>query len=124
MMRRINMRGRLPGLAMLLALLSACSNQADIAEVRTMIGDAPVLMLSTSTCGYCKKLRADLSDWGVEYVDVNVETDRNGQRLFGLVNGRGVPVLLIGDEIVHGYSPTRSRKLLVAANLTNETSRP
>ncbi len=124
MMRRIDMPGRLAGLVLLLALLSACSSQANMTDVRAMIGDAPVVLLSTSTCGYCKKLRADLSDWGVDYVDVDVESDQNGQRLYALVNGRGVPILLIGDEIVHGYSPTRSRGLLVAADLTSKTSQP
>ena len=29
-------------------------------ELRAEIGDAPVVLLSTSTCGYCKRLRADL----------------------------------------------------------------
>ena len=124
MMRRIDMPGRLVGLALLLVLLSACSSRVDMTDVRSMIGDAPVVMLSTSTCGYCKKLRADLSDWGVDYVDIDVESDQNGQRMYDLVHGRGVPILLIGDEIVHGYSPTRSRELLAAANLTSETSQP
>ncbi len=118
------MRARLVGLALLLALLGACSNKVDMADVRAMIGDAPVVLLSTSTCGYCKQLRIDLSGWGVDYVDVDVESDRNGQRLYDLVNGRGVPILMIGDEIVHGYAPSRAREMLVAANLIEETSQP
>lgn len=124
MMRQTDMPGRLLGLTFLLTLLSACSSQVDMTDVRAMIGDAPVVLLSTTTCGYCKKLRADLSGWGVDYVDIDVESDQNGQRLYDLVNGRGVPILLIGDDIVHGYSPTRSRGLLAAANLTSETSQP
>ncbi len=124
MMRRIDMLGRLAGLALLLALLSACSSQVDMTDVRAMIGDAPVVLLSTSTCGYCKKLRADLSGWGVDYVDVDVESDRKGQRLYDLVNGRGVPILLVGDEVVHGYSPDRSHGLLLAANLIPDSSTP
>ena len=115
---------RCAGLALALALLAACTSQADMAEVRAAIGDAPVVLLSTSTCGYCKKLRADLADWGVDYVDVDVESDRNGQRAYQLVNGRGVPILLVGDTIVHGYSPERSRGLLVAAKLVADSSTP
>ena len=123
MMRRYDiLRGA--GLALLLVMLSACTNKIDLADVRAAIGDAPVVLLSTSTCGYCKKLRADLADWGVEYVDVDVESDRNGQRAYELVNGRGVPILLVGDTVVHGYSPDRSRGLLVAANLIPDSSTP
>src|SRR5690606_17221875 len=75
------------GLALLLAMLAACSSQADIAEVRAAIGDAPVVLLSTSTCGYCKKLRADLAAWGVDYVDLDVESNDDGWRAYDLVNG-------------------------------------
>ena len=35
------------GLAFLLVMLAACTSQADIAEVRAAIGDAPVVLLST-----------------------------------------------------------------------------
>ena len=123
MMRRYDiLRGA--GLAWLLVMLSACTNKIDLADVRAAIGDAPVVLLSTSTCGYCKKLRADLADWGVEYVDVDVESDRNGQRAYELVNGRGVPILLVGDTVVHGYSPDRSRGLLAAANQIPDSSTP
>ncbi len=115
---------RCTGLAIVLAVVAACSSKVDIAELRAAIGDAPVVLLSTSTCGYCKKLRADLTEWGVDYVDVDVESDRNGQRVFELVNGRGVPILVIGDTVVHGYSPDRSHELLAAANLIPDSSTP
>lgn len=115
---------RCAGLAIAFAVLTACSSQTDITEVRAVIGDAPVVLLSTSTCGYCRKLRADFADWGVDYVDVDVESDRNGQHAYDLVNGRGVPILVIGDTVVHGYSPDRTHDLLVAANLIPDSSTP
>ena len=115
---------RCTGLAIALALMAACSSQADLTEVRAAIGDAPVVLLSTSTCGYCKKLRADFADWGIEYVDIDVESDRNGQRVYEMVNGRGVPILVIGDSVVHGYSPDRTRELLAAADLIPDSSTP
>ena len=115
---------RCTGLAIALALLTACSGQTDMAEVHAAIGDAPVVLLSTTTCGYCKKLRADFADWGVDYVDVDIESDRNGQRVYEMVNGRGVPILVIGDTVVHGYSPDRTRELLAAADLIPDSSKP
>ncbi len=123
MMRRFD-RWRCAGLALILVVLSACSSEVNISDVRAAIGDAPVVLLSTSTCGYCRKLRADLAGWGVEYVDVDVESDRNGQRAYELVKGRGVPILLVGDTLVHGYSPDKSRALLAAANLIPDSSTP
>ncbi len=97
---------RIAGLTLSLMLLAACSANVDVASVRGSFGDFNVVLLSTSTCGYCKKLRADLADWGVDYVDI------------------GVPILLIGDQVVHGYAPDRSRELLAAANLIPDSSTP
>ena len=115
---------RFTGLALLMAILSACSSQVDMAEVRAAIGDTPVVLLSTSTCGYCRQLRGDLAAWGVAYVDVDVESDRKGQLAYDLVNGRGVPILVVGDNVLHGYSPDRTRELLAAADLIPDSSTP
>lgn len=109
-------------LALILALLAACSQGIDVAGLREQIGDDPVIMLSTSTCGYCMKMRADLAEWNVEYLDIDVETDSNGMFAFEALEGRGVPILLIGDKTVHGYSPDRARALLSAADLIPNSS--
>jgi glutaredoxin len=111
-------------LAVLVMVLGACTQRVDMTELRDAVGDAPVVLLSTSTCGYCRKLRADLGGWGVDYVDVDVEREDSGRRAYDLVNGRGVPILLVGDTVVHGYAPERSRALLVAARLLPDSSNP
>jgi glutaredoxin len=109
------------GLLVALSGLSACSRDVDIGELRAEIGNAPVVLLSTSTCGYCKRLRADLRQWGVAFDDLDVESNRHGRRAYREVNGRGVPILVIGDNVLHGYSPERSRALLVAAQLLSDS---
>ena len=115
---------RTAALMLALALLAACASDTDVAGVRSTFGDFDVVMLSTSTCGYCKKLRADLAAWGVDYVDVDIESERKGRNAYEQLNGRGVPILLIGDQVVHGYSPKRSQHLLAAANLLSAPSQP
>ena len=116
-MSRVVIRIRIVGLFLLLALLSGCSSAVDVGELRGMVGDEPVVLLSTSSCGYCRKLMADLRGWGVEYADFDVETEAYGMRAFALANGRGVPILLIGDKLLYGYSPDRAHELLLAARL-------
>lgn len=110
------------GLALLPALLAACSPGVDTGALRALVGDAPVVMLSTTTCGYCKRLRADLHEWGVAYDDLDVESNPLAQRAFHEAGGRGVPILVVGDSVVHGYSPARARELLRAADLLPEPS--
>ena len=112
---------RLAMAILLLAVMSACTQEVDISELRAEIGDSPVVMLSTTTCGYCKQLRADLGDWGVDFEDLDVESDSNGWEAYEQVNGRGVPILIIGDTVLHGYEPERARSLLVEASLLPES---
>lgn len=113
---------RAVALALLLGLLAACTQDIDIASLRARIGEDPVIMLSTSTCGYCKKMRSDLANWNVEYLDIDVESDRNGRFAFDMLEGRGVPILLVGERTVHGYSPERAHALLTAADLIPKSS--
>lgn len=111
-------------LAPILALLAACSQDVDMASLREEIGSAPVVMLTTSSCGYCRKLRADLGNWNVEFHDIDVERSSMGQRAYEMLEGRGVPILLVGERTVHGYDPERAHALLSAANLIPDSSSP
>ena len=95
--------------------LAGCGR--DPAALRAEVGSAPVVLLSTAWCGYCRKLRGDLAEWGVAYDEHDVETSEAGRNAYSMVGGRGVPILLVGDEVVHGYSPQRARELIAAAGV-------
>jgi glutaredoxin len=97
--------------------IAACSSKVDQSELRKEVGSAPVVLLSTAWCGYCKKLRSSLREWGVAFEEIDVERSAKGQRAYHMLNGRGVPILLIGEDAVHGYSPNKARELLFAAGL-------
>lgn len=104
-------------LAIAVTGLMACSGKVNETALRAEVGSAPVILLSTAWCGYCKKLRSSLHEWGVVFEEIDVETNANGQRAYELLSGRGVPILLVGDRQLHGYSPVRSRELLAEAGL-------
>lgn len=98
-----------------LFVLAGCGR--DPAALRAEVGSAKVVLLSTAWCGYCRKLRGDLASWGITYDEFDVEKSQEGRNAYALVGGRGVPILLIGDEVVHGYSPQRARDLIAAAGV-------
>ena len=100
-----------------LALLAACAGDVDHLAVREQVGDARVVLLSTEWCGYCRRLRGDLAGWGVAYAEFDVEHTDEGRSAYHLVGGRGVPILLVGDQVVHGYAPQRARELISASGL-------
>jgi glutaredoxin len=106
-------------LACLLGALAACTRgvPVDQTELRAAVGSEPVVLLSASWCGYCRKLRTDLKRWGVHFAEYDVEQSEAGARAFALLHGRGVPILLVGDTRSHGYVPNQVRKTLLAAGL-------
>lgn len=115
---RANLRpSRSLALVLLVAVLAGCAGGVDHAALRAEVGSKPVVLLSTAWCGYCRKLRADLKNWDVPYDEIDVEQSDAGQRAYDLVGGHGVPILLVGDQIVHGYSPKRARELMGEAGI-------
>lgn len=78
--------------------------------------EGKVILLATRWCGYCAQTRTLLAELGVNYRELDIETSAEGRAMFADVNGRGVSVLRVGDEVVHGWNETRMRALLAAAS--------
>lgn len=75
-------------------------------EPRT--GSAPpartVVMYSTVRCGYCRKARAYFNANGIAYTDYDVETSNKGRQDYQRMGARGVPVILVGNKRMNGFS--------------------
>lgn len=56
-------------------------------------------MYTTSWCGYCVRLKSQLQREGIEFTEVNIETDPDAADLVMKVNGgnRTVPTVLFAD---------------------------
>jgi glutaredoxin len=78
---------------------------------------AQVTMFSTSWCGYCKRARAYLNKAGIPFVEYDVELDDVGKREYKKLNGRGVPVILVGNQRMNGFDAPSLEKLLRDAGL-------
>jgi len=63
-----------------------------------------VILYTTRSCGYCAALRQTLDINGIPYTDRDVERSVVGAVGFLFLGGRGVPVSVIGPEIVYGYN--------------------
>jgi mycoredoxin len=63
------------------------------------INGTDFVMFSTNWCGYCKRLKSQLNESGVEFREVNVEEEVEYAPFVELVNGgnRVVPTLLFSD---------------------------
>jgi len=63
-----------------------------------------VVMYSTNSCGYCKKARKYFNKNNISYTDYNIEKNIQAKRRFKKMGARGVPVILVGNKRLNGFS--------------------
>lgn len=72
-----------------------------------------VINLYTATwCGYCNRLKETLDASGVPYMDHDVENSDEGKSFFESKKFIGIPVTVVGSEIVEGYDAERLESVL------------
>ena len=71
-------------------------------DPRLLTGDAKIVMLAADWCGYCRKLQAEFERQGVRYRVLDVD-EEEGDRAANALGTRGVPVTIVGQEVIHGY---------------------
>jgi glutaredoxin len=71
---------------------------------------AKVIVISSPTCKYCKKAKQLLSNKGIAFQEFDSQSSE-GRSIFQKNHGSGVPLILIGDEVLRGYS----KKSIIAA---------
>jgi glutaredoxin 3 len=63
-----------------------------------------VLMYTNTTCGWCRRARALLTDKGVPFTDINVDVVPGAREEMRLLSGRNtVPQVFIGPRPIGGY---------------------
>jgi glutaredoxin len=63
-----------------------------------------VTMFSTVWCGYCKKARAYFASKGIAFAEFDVEKSDEGRRRYEELGGGGVPIILVGNRMLQGFS--------------------
>ena len=75
-------------------------------------GQPAVVLYMTDWCGYCKASKAFFKANGIAYVEHDIEKSTDAQRQHKRLGGGGVPLIVIGDELVRGYNEPALRQLL------------
>ena len=76
---------------------------------------APVVMYATSWCPYCAKARAYFAKNGIAYVEHDIEKSAAVNAEFKRLGGRGVPLILVGNEKMAGFNELAFESLLARA---------
>lgn len=72
-----------------------------------------VTIYTTPSCGYCKKAKSFLDDHGVDFTEHDVSNDREkGQEMVQKSGQMGVPVIIVGDDVIVGFDKLRLKETL------------
>jgi glutaredoxin len=92
------------------ASLSALASPAE--QTTALAGQPEVMFYTASWCGYCKAARIFFNENRIRYTEYDVETSAEGAKTMQKYGGGGVPLILIGEEVMRGYSEEELRRLL------------
>jgi glutaredoxin len=81
-------------------------------QARSSQAQPEVTLYSASWCGYCKATREFFKDNGIRFTEHDVETTAEGADGYRKLGGGGVPVILVGEETVRGFSEEGLRQML------------
>ena len=71
-------------------------------DPRLQTGATGIVMLAAEWCGYCRKQQKDFELAGVRYRVLDVDQEE-GQRAASALGTRGVPVTVVGQQVIRGY---------------------
>lgn len=75
-----------------------------------------VTVFSTAWCGYCKKTTHFLKTHDIPFEERDIEASSAARDAFDQLGGSGVPLVLVGEQVVHGYSLSKLRAALECAD--------
>ena len=76
---------------------------------------APVTMFATSWCPYCRKAREYFAANNIPYTELDIEKSEDAKQRYRALGGKGVPVILVGEGRLNGFSEQRLAQLLKAS---------
>ena len=71
-----------------------------------------VLLYATDWCGYCKASREFFAANGIRYIEHDIEKSSAVLNEHRKLGGNGVPLIVVGDDVVRGYNEDTLRQLL------------
>jgi glutaredoxin len=69
--------------------------------------DDKVVIYTTHWCYICKKAKNYFRDNKIAYVEYDIKKTRTGRKDYKLLQGKGVPIIIVGDKRMNGFRETR-----------------
>ena len=104
--------------------VTASADAALPAELRQVAQRYPVTLYVSANCAPCDQGRQLLRSRGIPHIEKSVVTADDGEALQRLTNGRDLPALSIGAQVVRGLSSDTWTSYLDAAGYPKESKLP
>lgn len=75
-------------------------------------GDTEITLYSAEWCSYCASVRMYFDTHGIEFKEYDVEKSALGVVGLWAFRARGVPIVVIGSEVIHGYDMEKVNRAL------------
>lgn len=70
-----------------------------------------VIMYGTDWCPYCKKARTYFKSNGINFIEYDIEKNDFAKRMYDLLGGKGVPLILVHGKKLSGFDAQGFRVL-------------
>jgi len=71
-----------------------------------------VVIYTTDWCGYCKKAKKFMRKNNIAFSEYDIEKSARAKREYDRLNGHGVPLIVVGEKTLSGFSPSSLMALL------------
>jgi glutaredoxin len=71
--------------------------------VQTAEGQKAVAIFTTDSCTYCAAAKQYFAQKKVAYTEFNLDHSDKARQVFGMLNGRGVPLIVVGERRLVGF---------------------
>ena len=95
-------------------LWTETARQQTSAQAAASTEATEVVLYSTQWCGYCAAARRFMDKHGVPYTELDIEKSTVAHDAYRRLGGKGVPLIVIDEQIVYGYDEARLRTLLAS----------
>ena len=80
-----------------------------------------VVIYSAEWCGICKQAKQYFQKNNIAYISYDVEKSRTGKMDFKLLRGKSVPIIIVGNKRMNGFTASRFEKVYKEQMKQNDT---
>lgn len=84
--------------------------------------EQPLVIYTTSWCPYCKQTKDYLEGLGISFTEYDIETCQIGKQKYDAINGKGIPIVTLGNFRLDGYNQALLEQALIENGLLNKSS--